>query len=122
VIQSNFDRFIDANSVRLFGGHFRLVAESLDDAGGNNYNDGGFKPFALPENHLVSEMVAHYYEERPHQAEENGPLIRVSAEPPKKKPKGRKESALPPDVVPHGDIKCRQRLGGLLKHYSRKAA
>ncbi len=73
-------------------------------------------------NHLVSEMVAHYHEERPHQAKENDTLIRTSLEPPKKKPKGRKASAPPPDVVPIGDIKCRQRLGGLLKHYIRKAA
>ena len=73
-------------------------------------------------NHLVSEMVAHYQEERPHQAKENDPLMRVSSEPQKKKGKGRKESAPPPDVVPLGDIQCRQRLGGLLKHYSRKSA
>lgn len=73
-------------------------------------------------NHLVSEMVAHYHEERPHQAKENDPLIRGSSEPTKKKPKGRKASAPPPDVVKIGDIKCRPRLGGLLKHYERRAA
>lgn len=73
-------------------------------------------------NHLVSEMVTHYHEERPHQAKENDLLIRGSAEPPKKKPKGRKASALPPEVVPIGDITCRQRLGGLLNSYSRRAA
>jgi putative transposase len=72
-------------------------------------------------NHLDSEMVAHYHKERPHQAKENDPLIRASSEPPKK-PKGQKASAPPPDVVPIGEIKCRQRLGGLLKHYERKAA
>ena len=73
-------------------------------------------------NHLVSEMVAHYHEERPHQAKENDPLMRVSSEPQKKKGNGRKESAATSDVVPLGDIQCRQRLGGLLKHYSRKVA
>ncbi len=73
-------------------------------------------------NHLVSEMVDHYHEERPHQAKENDPLIHPSTEPPKKKPKGRKAAAPPPDVVSIGEIRCRQRLGGLLKHYSRKAA
>lgn len=72
-------------------------------------------------NHLVSEMVAHYHEERPHQAKENDPLTLAPSEPAKKKTKGRKASA-PPDVVPIGDIQCSQRLGGLLKHYSRKAA
>lgn len=64
-------------------------------------------------NHSVSEMVTHYHEERPHQAKENDPLIRASSEPTKKR---RKAAAPPPDVVPIGDIKCRQRLGGLLKH------
>lgn len=73
-------------------------------------------------NHLVSEMVAHYQEEPPHQAMENDPLIQASPEPPKKKSRGRKASPPPPDVVPIGDIECRQRLGGLLKHYSRKAS
>jgi putative transposase len=73
-------------------------------------------------NHLVSEMVDHYHEERPHQAKENDPLMRVSSEPQKKKVKGRKDSAPPPNVVPLGDINCRQRLGGLLKHFSRRAA
>lgn len=47
-------------------------------------------------NHLVSEMVAYYHEERPHQAKENSPLIQAS-EPLKKRPKGRKASAPPPD-------------------------
>ena len=70
-------------------------------------------------NHLISEMVTYYHEERPHQAKENDPLIRASSEPPKKKPQA---SAPPLDVVSIGDIQCRQRLGGLLKHYSRKAA
>ena len=73
-------------------------------------------------NHLVSEMVAHYHEERPHQAKENDPLTLAASEPAKKKTKGRKASAPPPDAVPIGDIQCSQRLGGLLKHYSRKAA
>ena len=66
--------------------------------------------------------MAHYHEERPHQSKENDPLMRASSEPQKKKGKARKESAAPPDVGPLGDIKCRQRLGGLLKYYSRKAA
>ncbi len=73
-------------------------------------------------NHLVSEMVAHYHEERPHQAKENAPLIQAASEPPKKQPKGRKASAPPADVVSTADIKCRRRLGGLLKHYERRAA
>lgn len=68
-------------------------------------------------NHLVAEMVAHYHEERPHQGEENETLRPSSVEVSTKKQK-----SAPPDVVPLSNITCRQRLGGLLKHYSRKAA
>lgn len=73
-------------------------------------------------NHLVTEMVTHYHEERPHQGKENETLRTSSVEVSTKKPQGRKKSAPPPDVVPLSDITCRQRLGGLLKHDSRKAA
>lgn len=64
-------------------------------------------------NHLVAEMVAHYHEERPHQAKENVPLIRAES---------KNQRMNPPETVRPRDIKCRQRLGGLLKHYERKAA
>lgn len=57
-------------------------------------------------------IVAHYHEERPHQGKENEVLIRGT-----NKPSKRQEAS-----VPIGDIACRQRLGGLLKHYSLKAA
>lgn len=69
--------------------------------------------------HLVSEMTAYYHEERPHQAKEND-LLAPTAIPPGKK-RSRKK-AEPPDVMPISQIECRQRLGGLLKHYHRKAA
>jgi putative transposase len=69
-------------------------------------------------NHLVSEMVTHYHEERPHQAMGNKTLRQALIKPSKK----RKESAAPADIVALEDIRCRQRLGGLLKHYSREAA
>ncbi len=72
-------------------------------------------------NYLVSEMVTHYHEERPHQGKDNETLRQASAKQKQKKSKGR-ATAPPPDVVPLGGITCRQRLGGLLKHYSRKAA
>jgi putative transposase len=65
-------------------------------------------------NYLVSEMVAHYHKERPHQAKENEILLRDA--------KKRKRRTTTPDLLRLGQIKCRQRLGGLLKHYSRKAA
>jgi len=68
--------------------------------------------------HLVSEMLAYYREERPHQAKGNDPL----AAPRKPKKAKRKKGESPPDVVPVSQIACRQRLGGLLKHYHRSAA
>ncbi len=69
--------------------------------------------------HLVSEMVTHYHEERPHQARENDPLVPAT---PVAKTGKRKKRESPPDVVPVSQIECRQRLGGLLRHYYRKAA
>jgi putative transposase len=55
--------------------------------------------------HLVSEYVAHYDEERPHQSKDNLPLTGNWSAPPS-----------------DGAIECRERLGGLLKHYHRRAA
>ena len=62
--------------------------------------------------------MAHYHEERPHQSLENEPL---------KKPKrgGRPKKQFGPldeQIVPLTEVRCKQRLGGLLKSYSRKAA
>ncbi|MCA9067669.1 MAG: integrase core domain-containing protein [Planctomycetaceae bacterium] len=55
-------------------------------------------------NYLVSEFVTHYHEERPHQGIGNE-LISGAAE-----QKGNDSK-----------IVCRERLGGLLKHYERAA-
>jgi putative transposase len=54
--------------------------------------------------HLLREYVAHYNEERPHQRRDN--LLLGGAGP---DPGG-------------GEVVCRERLGGLLKHYGRRAA
>lgn len=54
---------------------------------------------------LITEYVAHYHHERPHQAKGNRPLIDTT-EP----------------VAVDGDIVCRERLGGVLRSYTRKAA
>jgi hypothetical protein len=62
-------------------------------------------------NHLVREMVAYYHESGPHQAKDNDLL--VPAEGVKK--------ADEPDGVRLSDIRCKKRLGGLLKHYYRKS-
>jgi putative transposase len=60
-------------------------------------------------NFLVSEYVAHYHTERPHQSLRNEPLtsgLRVRT----------------PERHEDGPVVCRQRLGGLLKHFYRDAA
>jgi putative transposase len=54
--------------------------------------------------YLVKEYVEHYHEERPHQGLGN-----------------RLVSGQPPPTA-DGEIRCRTRLGGLLKHYYRAAA
>lgn len=53
--------------------------------------------------HLVREFVEHYHTERPHQGVENMPLTGSPA-------------------VNFGGIVGRERLGGLLRHYERRAA
>jgi putative transposase len=60
--------------------------------------------------HLVTEFVAHYNEERPHQAKGNVPLPDADQTEPRIL------------KFPPGEVKCRERLGGLLKHYYRAAA
>jgi putative transposase len=55
--------------------------------------------------HALAEYIAHYHEERPHQGKGNGVLI--------------------PSAHDHGHgglMRCRERLGGLLKYYTREAA
>ena len=71
--------------------------------------------------HLVSEMVAYYHEERPHHSKDNDPLVLATlATESKKTERKNKESS--PDAVPISQIDCRQRLGGVLRHYYRKAS
>ncbi|WDI40530.1 integrase core domain-containing protein [Bremerella sp. P1] len=68
--------------------------------------------------HIVSEFVTHYHEERPHQSKDNDILkLPVASSDGDEKSSSGGSSA--PD--PTG-IECRQRLGGLLKHYRRMAA
>ena len=64
-------------------------------------------------------VAALYHEERPHQAKENDPLVPTEPEVKPTKAKRKKKGESPPDV---SQVECRQRLGGLLKHYYRKAA
>ncbi|MCC7083480.1 MAG: transposase [Pirellulales bacterium] len=58
--------------------------------------------------YLVSQYVDYYHFHRPHQSLENKPLT---------------EHPPPDDDVPTLKlVQCHERLGGLLKHYSRRAA
>jgi hypothetical protein len=59
--------------------------------------------------HLVSQYVEYYHTERPHQAKGNVPL---TGEWP----------AVQYDPSVRDAVVCRTRLGGLLKHYERRAA
>jgi putative transposase len=68
--------------------------------------------------HIVSEFVAHYHEERPHQSKDNGVLAMPAAVVAKKE----KSDQLDSQVRESTGIECQQRLGGLLKHYRRMAA
>jgi putative transposase len=64
---------------------------------------------------LCREFEAHYHLERPHQGLDNE-LIK---KPPSRK---RKKSGGKPEMIRLSDIRCQERLGGLLKSYTRKAA
>jgi putative transposase len=55
--------------------------------------------------YLIKEQLEHYHLERPHQGIGNTPIAPV---------------ATPPPI--QSEIHCRERLGGLLKHYHRQAA
>ena len=59
--------------------------------------------------HVLKEYVEQYNAERPHQARGNVPLPDADAEEPRILP------------LPSGEVKCRERLGGLLRHYHRAA-
>jgi hypothetical protein len=58
----------------------------------------------------VSAQDGHYHEERPHQGVGNVPLPEAGEDAPRVL------------KFPSGEIKCRERLGGLLKHYYCAAA
>jgi putative transposase len=62
-------------------------------------------------NHLCAVFLDYYHRLRPHQSKENGLLVT--------KVRCRQKRA--PATIPLSEIRCEQRLGGLLKHYYRKA-
>ena len=59
--------------------------------------------------YLVEEFLVHYQTERPYQSVGNLPLIRAGP------PIGAAQQ-------PTNEMECQVRLGGLLRHYSRRAA
>jgi putative transposase len=68
--------------------------------------------------HLCREYLAYYHAERPHQSLENEPLIK----PKKRGRRTTKRGKIEDEIIPLTVVRCRQRLGGLLKSYSRRAA
>jgi putative transposase len=68
--------------------------------------------------HVCREYLAHYHDERPHQSLENEPITA-----PKRRGRTRsKRGNVTDEIIPLNTVRCKQRLGGLLKSYSRKAA
>jgi hypothetical protein len=65
---------------------------------------------------LCREYLAYYHQERPHQSKGNAPLVQEASS---QRGTGRGD---PRESSSEGPIACRQRLGGLLKHYYRGAA
>ena len=63
--------------------------------------------------HICTEYSVHYIKERPHQGIENETIGR---------PRRNAKSRSMPDTIHMSDIRCNERLGGLLKSYSRIAA
>jgi putative transposase len=64
-------------------------------------------------NYLIKQFVEHYHEERPHQGIDNN--LPIPKKRRRKKPPGE-------STISIASIGCKSRLGGLLKHYHRKAA
>jgi putative transposase len=82
-------------------------------------------------NHIVREFVTHYHEERPHQSRGNVPLnVALANEKKSGATLAKADDAKPtreddaPRILklPSKKVKCRERLGGILKHYYREAA
>jgi len=65
-------------------------------------------------------FVEHYLRERPHQGKDNELLAEPRGKGKQVKPAGKRQAG--EALLSRRDIRCHRRLGGLLKHYSRKAA
>ena len=97
---------VKKNSVRApnLQAHVERFIQSLQQEALDHFIVFGEKHF----DYLVSEYVEHYHTERPHQAKGNVPLTG--------------EWPAPEEAPPDGEILCHERLGGLLRHYERRAA
>lgn len=58
---------------------------------------------------VARSWLAHYHAERPHQGRENELLVRT--------PAAEKSAGIDTTTFSLRDVRCRKRLGGLLKHY-----
>jgi putative transposase len=67
---------------------------------------------------VAASYQAHYLKERPHQGKDNELLIRPKTQ----RSRRRADDQRSADSISLADIRCHKKLGGLLKHYSRKAA
>ena len=68
---------------------------------------------------LCQEFKDYYHEERPHQGLENELVIDGARTKKRSKPGTTQSEAV---SIPISEIRCKERLGGLLKSYSRRAA
>lgn len=104
-----FDEELEAQGVKperiplrapLCNAHMERWIQSLRKECLNHFVPVGLRRL----DHLVSEYLIHYDRERPHQSMGNRPL--AGHDPP----------------ATRGEIVCRSRLAGVLRHYERKAA
>jgi putative transposase len=65
--------------------------------------------------HVCSDYLAYYHEERPHESLENEPI----AAPKKRGRPKSKRGEIVDKIVPLNEVCCKQRLGGLFKSYVR---
>ena len=70
--------------------------------------------------YLLRQYAAYYHQERPHQGLDNHLLVRDPKRPNKHPGMALSRDGPDPAQVPR--LVCKQRLGGVLKHYERKAA
>lgn len=107
--RNNFDLIMDAHDVEVrvlahrapnLNAYVERFIQSVQVECLDHFLVFGEKHF----DYLVRQYIEYYHEERPHQGLENKLL---SGEPP---------------PATEGDVQCRTRLGGLLKHYYRAAA